>query len=153
MSHLDYSNSLLYGVSSDLLDRLQKVQNAAARVVLNIRKYDHITQGLRALHWLPIRSRIIFKLAVITFKVLRTEQPQYLRDLLIEHDQKRTLRSNSRYLLKVPNSNLKSAGDRSFAVAAPKIWNSIPDPIKNVRSDRVFRRGLKTHLFKLAYKL
>ena len=140
MSHLDYSNSLLYGVLSDLLDRLQKVQNAAARVVLNIRKYDHITQGLRALHWLPVRSRIIFKLAVITFKVLRTEQPQYLRDLLIEHDQTRTLRSNS-------------ASDRSFAVAAPKIWNSIPDSIKNVLSEREFRRGLKTHLFKLAHKL
>ena len=152
-SHLDYSNSLLFGISNELLDRLQRVQNAAARVVLQIRKYDHITEGLKTLHWLPIKSRIVFKIAMITFKVLQTNQPKYLRDLLIEHEQKRTLRSNSMFLLKVPHSNLRSAGDRSFAVAAPKIWNSIPDNVKSVQSVEQFKRGLKTYLFKKAYNL
>ena len=152
-SHLDYSNCLLFGVSNELLDRLQRVQNTAARLVLNIRKYDHISEGLKQLHWLPIRSRIIFKIAMITFKVLRTNEPKYLRDLLIVYEQKRTLRSNTNSLLKVPSSHLKSAGDRSFAVAAPKIWNSIPNSIKSVPRIDDFKRGLKTHLFKLAYKL
>ena len=152
-SHLDYSNSLLIGISNELMNRLQRIQNAAARVVLNIRKYDHITEGLKTLHWLPIRSRIVFKIAMITFKVLLTGQPKYLRDLLIVVEPKRTLRSSSKHLLKVPHSNLKSAGDRSFSVAAPKIWNSIPDSIKSVHSVDEFKRRLKTHLFKSAYKL
>ena len=60
---LDYCNSLLYGVSRELLRRLQSVLNAAARFITGTRKYDHITPVLRSLHWLPVRQRIIFKIA------------------------------------------------------------------------------------------
>ena len=60
---LDYCNSLLYGVSEDLLRHLQNVQNAAARFITGARKYDHISPVLRDLHWLPLRQRIIFKIA------------------------------------------------------------------------------------------
>jgi len=54
-SRLDYCNSLLYGISSTLLRRLQSIQNAAARLVTGAKKFDHITPVLRELHWLPIR--------------------------------------------------------------------------------------------------
>jgi len=56
-SHLDYCNSLLYGVSNELLQKLQVIQNAAARVVTGAKKFNHITSVLRELHWLPIRQR------------------------------------------------------------------------------------------------
>ena len=151
-SHLDYANGLLYGISNDLLYRLQKIQNAAARLVLNIRKYDHITHGLKKLHWLPVRYRIEFKIAVTTYKVLQTNQPEYLRELLAIKENKRSLRSCSKMLLKVPKSKLKHAGDRSFAVAAPTIWNQLPESIKFLATVDDFKRKLKTHMFKKAYR-
>ena len=61
-SRLDYCNGLLCGITDELLCRLQKVQNNAARVVSGSKKYDHITPVLKDLHWLPIRKRIEFKI-------------------------------------------------------------------------------------------
>ena len=53
---LDYCNSLLFGISNNLLRRLQAVQNAAARLVTGTRRREHITSVLRQLHWLPVRQ-------------------------------------------------------------------------------------------------
>jgi len=64
-SRLDYCNCLLYGVNDGLLKKLQVVQNLAARVVTGTGKSDHITPVLFDLHWLPIRHRLLFKLAMI----------------------------------------------------------------------------------------
>ena len=55
---LDYCNSLYSGLSVTNLNRLQRVQNDLARVVLGLKKFDHITAGLMDLHWLPIKYRI-----------------------------------------------------------------------------------------------
>ena len=69
-SRLDYRNGLLCGITDELLCRLQKVQNNAARVVSGSKKYDHITPVLKDLHWLPIRKRIGFKILLLTFKCM-----------------------------------------------------------------------------------
>ena len=152
ISHLDYGNSLLYGISDKLLAKLQRIQNAAARLILGYRKYDRITKGLFKLHWLPIRFRIKFKIAMITYKVLTTNQPQYLRDLLVVQTNTRTLRSSSDIVLKVPRTKLKTAGDRAFSLAAPKIWNDLPSHVKKAASLAVFKKELKTFFFRSAYK-
>jgi len=78
---LDYCNSLLYGVSDSLLAKLQTVQNAAARVITGTRKFDHITPVLRDLHWLPVRQRISFKLAMMVYKCLHGLATSYLADV------------------------------------------------------------------------
>ena len=151
ISHIDYGNSLLYGISEQLLTKLQRVQNAAARVIRGYTKYDHISKGLMQLHWLPIRYRINVKIAVITYKVLSTNQPQYLRDLLVIQNNKRSLRSSNELLLNVPRINLKTAGDRSFKFAAPKIWNNLPKHVKEAASLPRFKKDLKTFYFRSAY--
>ena len=151
ISHLDYGNSLLYGISQHLLDKLQRVQNAAARLILGIKKHEHITPGLASLHWLPIRYRIQYKIATITFKVLSTNLPVYLRTLLVIQKSSRTRRSAQGMTLCVPRTNLKSAGDRSFSVSAPKIWNALPMNVKNAQSLSVFKKNLKTFYFRSAY--
>jgi len=69
-SRLDYCNSVLYGISSTLLRRLQSTQNAAARLVTGTKKFDHITPVLRELHWLPIRQRIAHTLSLLVYKCL-----------------------------------------------------------------------------------
>jgi len=77
-SRRDYCNSVLYGVDDGLLKKLQAVQNAAARVTTETRKYDHIRPVLRELHWLPVRKRIVYKMAVMVYKCLRGMAPSYL---------------------------------------------------------------------------
>jgi len=75
---MNYCNSLLCGVTDNLLQRLQSVQNAAARLVTGVRRRDHITPVLRQLHWLPVRQRVNFKLAVLVYQALRNTTARYL---------------------------------------------------------------------------
>ena len=76
---VDYANSVIHG--SINVRRLQCVQNSAARVVLRDRPHQSTTALLSELHWLPVQSRITFKIACLTYKVLTTGQPYYLRSL------------------------------------------------------------------------
>jgi len=76
---LDSCNRLLAGVSSQLLQRLQVIQNAAARLVTGARRSEHMMLVLRDLHWLPVRQRITFKTAVLVYKCLHDMAPQYLQ--------------------------------------------------------------------------
>ena len=80
-SRLDYANSILYHTSSHNIAKLQRVQNMAARLVLR-NKHISAAVSLSQLHWLPISKRIDFKLATITYKLLNTQQPAYLRSLI-----------------------------------------------------------------------
>ena len=80
MSRLDYCNSLCQGINEGLLNKLRHIQNAAARLVTDTRKYDHITPVLRDLHWLPIRQRIVFKLATMVYKCQHGLCPSYLAE-------------------------------------------------------------------------
>ena len=146
-SKLDYCNSLYYNLPAVSLDRLQKVQNSLARVIVpSVRRHHHITPTLKKLHWLPIRQRISFKIAAITFKTLQNKQPSYLSNLIIPYTPTRNLRSSDKFLLTVPD--IRSAnGRRSFSYAAPSIWNSLPLALRSCPTLSLFLSSLKTHLF------
>ena len=103
-SRLDNCNSVLSGTSLANLNKLQRVQNTAARIVMSTSKYEHITPVLADLHWLPVAARIDFKIAVLTCKAPATNRPSYLHELLHPHKPPRTLRSSSRNLLSLPRS-------------------------------------------------
>ena len=77
-SRIDYCNSILTGVSRQLLQRLQSVQNAAARLLTGARRCEHVTPILRQLHWLPVRQRIIFKMALLVYKCRHGMAPPYM---------------------------------------------------------------------------
>ena len=150
-SRLDSGNSLLSGISQKQLSRVQRVQNAAARLIKGVKKRDHITPVLRELHWLPIKQRIHFKILCLTYKALQYNKPKYLADLLKHYSPSVNLRSKSKLNLAVPKVNLKSAGERSFAFTAPTLWNALPYEIKTAVSFPSFKSQLKTHLFKQAF--
>ena len=75
---------------------IQRVQNAAARLVYNADKYCHTTPLLFKLHWLPIRERILFKILLITYKAVHGHAPNYIKELIeFKKPGKHNLRSNS----------------------------------------------------------
>ena len=158
-SRLDYCNAVLSGMSKHNFDRLQRVQNAAARAVVNSRSRSSVSSILRDLHWLPVQYRVDYKIAMLTFKVLTTAEPAYLHSLLHVTRPARTTRlSSSGTLLDVPFCK-SVISSRAFSCCAPTLWNSFPQSMRdsvNVDSSLQsvsvdsFKRMLKTHLFKLA---
>ena len=146
-SRLDYCNGLLCGITDELLYRLQKVQNNAARVISGFKKYDHITPVLKDLHWLPIRKRIEFEILLLTFQYMQGCAPLYLRKLLVKQANTGTLRSNTKNVLQIPHTNMKRFCDRAFGAYAPRLWNELTDNIKAVDSVQNVRKQLKTLLF------
>ena len=130
---LDYCNSLLFGISDGLLRRLQSVQNAAARLVTGARRCDHITPVLRQLHWLPVRQRVVFKIAGLVHQSLVGLAPAYLADdcRLLSDIGRRPLQSNSNDIRKllVPRTHNKLR-DRSFSAGGPRLWNDLPPGLR-----------------------
>ena len=116
----------MYGVPKCQIDRLQKVLNAAARVTQHVPRYSHLTPALKSLHWIPIGFRIEFKIALLVFKALKGMAPLILsRMLQPKPTSSYFLRNNNENLLIIPRTRCKTFGDRAFAVAGPKIWNSL----------------------------
>ena len=129
--------------------KLQMVQNALARTITRSPRSVLTYQLLSNLHWLPIHKRINFKVAILTYKVLSTQPPAYLYNLMSYYQPSRMLRSSSQSLLQVPRVKT-DFGRRAFSSAATQMWNHIPAAIKVSPSLDSFKRHLKTHYFTLS---
>uniref|UniRef100_A0AAQ4PR24 Uncharacterized protein n=3 Tax=Gasterosteus aculeatus aculeatus TaxID=481459 RepID=A0AAQ4PR24_GASAC len=150
ISRLDYCNSLLADLPATAIRPLQLIQNAAARLVINLPKFSHTTPLLRSLHWLPVAARIQFKTLVLTYHAVNGSGPAYIQDMVKPYIPTRTLRSAPAKLLVPPSLRAKhSTRSQLFAVLAPKWWNELSEDTRTAESLHIFRRKLKTHLFRL----
>ena len=146
-------NGLLHGLPDCLLNKLQRVQNACARLIFREQKFCRVTPLIYELHWLPIKYRIEFKILLITFKILNFLASTYLSSLIsLRLPSKYNLRNSSdNLLLSYPRFKSKATlGNRPFTGAAPKLWNALPFDIRSASTVSSFKAKLKTHLFRHA---
>ena len=138
------------GVADEQIARIQKIQNNAARLILKKLKRDHVTPLLKELHWLPSKQ---YKLATLAFRHFDGTLPSYLSSSLCTYQPSCSLRSSTERLLKIPKTNLKTFGERSFGYTAPTVWNSLPADLRASPSLPTFKVNLKTHFFRQAFWL
>jgi len=151
-SRVYYGNIIFVSAPKSVTNKLQRVLNAAARIITGTRKYD---QGLShllytELHWLDVQERVLYKLALMVHRCLQDKAPQYLSNYCVpvsEVASRQQLRSASRHqLLLIPRYRFRTFGHRAFAVAGPTFWNSLADELRTYSSDRL-KLALKTFLF------
>ncbi len=142
---------LLGGCSARLINKLQLVQNAVARVLTITRKYEHISPVLSRLHWLPVEHHIDFIILLITYNALNGLAPQYLSELLSHYSPPHSLCSQNSGHLIIPRISKSTAGSRSFSYLALKLWNNLPNTVREADTLFQFKSRLKTHLFNLAF--
>ena len=153
MSRVDYCNAVFAAAPKVTTNKLQRVLNAAARVVTGTRKFDRgLSQLLHTeIHWLDVPERVKYKLCVMAHRCLSGCAPQYLATYCVPVSSigaRQHLRSAVRHQLAVPSYRLSTYGRRAFATAGPTTWNSLPTHLCRVEnSTTAFGRLLKTHLF------
>ena len=131
MSRLDHCNYPC-GCPQYLIDRLQKVQNNAARLFLKVPKTDHITPHLQTLHWFPVNARIQYKVCCLCFNAINSSGHQYLTDLLKMYAPSRQLRSSADTCTPcIPSVRTKSYGQRAFSHTAPTLLNNLSKATRN----------------------
>jgi len=123
---LDYCNSLYCDMSNTIFQRLQRVQNVAARIVCQAPWHHHHSADLlKDLHWLPVRGRVDYKIAALCYKAVKLQQPSYLTGLLSSYRQSRVLRSSTSDLLSTQSSSTNIAA-RWFSCAPPPFGTVFP---------------------------
>jgi len=139
-------------MSQSNFHKLQRVQNTLARAVLRQGRSTRSLPLLSELHWLPVKHRVTFKIAALTFKTKKVGQQGYLRELLHDYrpDHDYNLQSLSKDLLDPDRINTVMAS-RGFSHSSSDIWNNLTDAIRLSDTTETFKRRLKTELCKAAF--
>ena len=145
-SKLFYCSSVCGNTSQRNLRKLQLVQNFAARVVLGLRKFDHISQGRRSLKWLDVSEKVLFNDLLLAFKCVNGLAPDYLGKYFVKRSKVHCRNTRACNNFVVPRCRL-SMGQRAFYFRGPREWNGLADNIKNIKEVDGFKRTLFNNMF------
>ena len=154
ISRLDYCNVLYYALPNYNLKKIQNVFNRAARLIKGLSLRERITPALIELHWLPVKTRIVFKMCVLTYQALNSGKPGYLRNALKSFRPNTAVglrHSDDPYRLEEPRSRT-NIGTRAYERSAPRLFNKLPLGVKQSPNCSVFKKRLKTHVFADCYQ-
>ena len=151
MSRLDYCNSVLAGLPISTLEPPQRIQNAAARLMIGLGRFDHVTPSILQLHWLPVSYRIKFKLCCLIRAVRYVHSPTYLTqtvESVIASRPRSGLHSSSSSAMdySLPRLRLKF-GECAFSHYGPSTWNVLPDNIRTVADPIKVSKTVEITLF------
>ena len=145
--HLDYCSVVMLDASQDLRRRIQRLQNACVRYVLGVRMGSHITPVRSALGWLRTDTRRQYFLAVLMYKIMRMNTPEYLVSLFTKYVPRVAPRGEIKDLA-VPFMRTET-GRLSFQVQGAHFWNSLPTEIRHLPSLSRFKTALRRYLLDL----
>jgi len=144
LSRLDYCNSVLFGgLPANLIQRLESVQNASARLIFRILRSERIIPSLISLHWLRIPERISFKLSIMTYRSIHDTSLSYLQSCFTrvsDMTSRRRLRCSTSHRLDVPPARLSTVGKRAFPVSGATVWNDVLLHVASAPSLAVFKQ-------------
>lgn len=147
LSKLDYCNSVYLKIQEGLINKLQLLQNAVARLLSGTPKYTAISAEIRKLHWLPVKKQVQFMALCLVHRALHETGPCYLRKLFAWYSPCRTFRSATSRVVLVPCIRMANWGGRRFAIVAGRAWNQLPGYLRYISELSAFRKRLKTWLF------
>ena len=140
-----YCNSLPASLASCQMGRIQYILYDAVRIIYGRTQYDHMASFLRnRLHWLCFAQRVKYKCCLLIYKALHGQAPTYIRQFCTKFARRHTT-------ISLCQDKKTKFGNRSFSVAGPAAWNSLPDDIRTSPYLVVFNNRLKTHLFRKSY--
>ena len=151
VSHIDYCNIVLVGITKTQQIRIQTMLNKCVRFIfsLTISMKIPISPLMKSLHWLSIEKRVQFKVCVLVHISLKFRKPNYFNEYFYyaENDLNLETRSRSEAYLHVPMGNQKRC-NKMLSHAGPRIYNSIPKEIRDIESIDTFKKHLKSYFFK-----
>ena len=135
----------------ECLNKLQILQNMCCRIIKNLRKYDLISDAMEDLHWLKISQCIQFKVLVTIYQCVNGMAPPFVINLLDLNRTRNNLRSNTQGKLPIPLCSLAQVCNGTIRNAGPRLWNELPQKIRDAKTLGLFKIHFKTHLFKQCY--
>ena len=152
---LDYCNSLICGSPQFILDKLQRVQNSAARLVMKSRECDHVLPLSRNLHWLPVRPRIDYKISTLCFNTFTNSSLSisfsFYPSTPLPDTSVHPRTHAPCVFLSSKLSHLVKEHSPSQAEHNEIQWNILPYGLRHSESSPAFKTALKTHIFRSAY--
>lgn len=145
-SKLYYCSTVWGGTFKENIRKLQLVQNFAARIISGKRKFDHISSTIKDLGWLSVQDMLAYRDAQMVYKIINGSVPLYLKNFVKRRSDVHYRSTRNSHNLDIPKCRTSFA-QRSFGYRAIKLWNSLPNNVRESTSLNTFKQSLKTWLF------